>query len=83
MMGLVERKLTFPVTMHGEMATNGTTITTLNVTLDTSEPAYWYPPEWGPSCGTFLGANTDLMVCTFESERPGWLLGDTVRVGRR
>jgi len=53
--------------MHGEMATNGTTITTLDVTLDTSEPAYWYPPEWGASCGTFFGANTDLFVCTFES----------------
>ncbi|HEY8684981.1 MAG TPA: hypothetical protein VIO57_05190 [Chloroflexota bacterium] len=67
MMGLIEHKLTFPVTMHGEMATNGTTITTLDVTLDTSEPAYWYPPEWGASCGTFFGATTDLFVCTFES----------------
>jgi hypothetical protein len=68
MMGLVEHKLTFPVTMHGEMATNGTTVTTLDVTLDTSEPAYWYPPEWGASCGTFVGADTDVDVCTFESD---------------
>jgi hypothetical protein len=67
MQGLIERKLTFPVTMHGEMATNGTTITTLDVTLNTSEPAYWYPTEWGASCGTFFGATTDLFVCTFES----------------
>jgi hypothetical protein len=66
MLGLIERKLTFPVTMHGDMATNGTTITTLDVTLDTSEPAYWYPPEFGASCGTFFGANTNLSVCTFE-----------------
>jgi len=65
--GLLERKLTFPVTLHGEMATNGTTITTLDATLATSEPAYWYPPEWGASCGTFFGGNTDLYVCTFES----------------
>jgi hypothetical protein len=67
MQGLIERKLTFPVTMHGEMATNGTTITTLDVTLDRSEPALWYPPDWGASCGTFFGANTGLYVCTFES----------------
>lgn len=67
MMGLIERKLTFPVTMHGEMATNGTTITTLDATLDTSEPAYWYPPEWGASCGIFVAGNTDVFVCTFES----------------
>lgn len=67
MQGLIERKLAFPVTMHGEMATNGTTITTLDVTLNTSEPAYWYPPEWGASCGTFVGATTALSVCTFES----------------
>jgi hypothetical protein len=68
MMGLVEHTLTFPVTIHGEMATNGTTVTTLDVTLDTSEPAYWYPSEWGASCGTFVGADTDVDVCTFESD---------------
>lgn len=68
MLALIERKLTFPVTMHGEMATNGTTITTLDETLATSEPAYWYPVEWGASCGTFFGATTDLYVCTFESD---------------
>ena len=67
MLALIDRTLTFPVVMHGEMATNGTTITTLDETLATSEPAYWYPVEWGASCGVFYGAATDLYVCTFES----------------
>jgi hypothetical protein len=66
-MGLIERKLTFPVTMHGEMSTNGTMANMLDVTLATSEPAYWYPVEWGASCGTSFGASTDLYICTFES----------------
>jgi hypothetical protein len=67
MMGVIERRLTFPVIMHGEFATNGTTVGTLDETLATSEPAYWYPPEWGASCGTSFGVSTDLYVCTFES----------------
>ena len=66
MTGLIERKLTFPVAMHGEMATNGTNVNTLDETLTTSEPAYWYPVEWGASCGTSFGASTDLYICTFE-----------------
>ena len=68
MTGLIERKLTFPVTMHGEMATNGTTVNTLDETLATSEPAYWFPVDWGASCSTAFGANnTNLYICTFES----------------
>jgi hypothetical protein len=67
MTGLIERKLTFPVIMHGEMATNGTTVNTLDETLATSEPAYWYPVEWGASCGTSFRSNTDLFICTFDS----------------
>ena len=66
-MGLIDRKLTFPVTAHGEMSTNGTIANTLDETLATSEPAYWYPVEWGASCGTSFRANSDLYVCTFES----------------
>jgi hypothetical protein len=66
MTGLIERKLTFPVTMHGEMATNGTTVNTLDRTLPTSEPAYWYPAEWGASCGTSFGPSTNLYICTFD-----------------
>jgi hypothetical protein len=68
MMGLIQRKLTFPVAMRGEMATNGTTITTLDATLETSEPAYWYPPEFEASCGVFVGGSTDLFVCTFDDD---------------
>jgi hypothetical protein len=67
MNGLIERKWTFPVTMHGEMATNGTTVNTLDQTLPTSEPAYWFPVEWGASCGTSFGPSTDLYICTFDS----------------
>jgi hypothetical protein len=67
MIGLIERKLTFPVTMHGEMATNGTIVNTLDETLATSEPAYWYPEGWGASCGTSFRPNTDLFICTFDS----------------
>jgi hypothetical protein len=67
MLGLIDRKLNFPVAMHGEMATNGTTLNVLDETLATSEPAYWFPPEWGASCGTAFRANTDLYICTFES----------------
>ena len=66
-MGLIERKLTFPVTMHGEMATNGTTVNTLDETLPTSERAYWYPVGWEASCGTSFGASTALYICTFDS----------------
>lgn len=67
MMGLIDRTLTFPVTMHGEMSTNGTTFTALDVTIATSEPAYWYPPEWGASCGISVGTSSVVDVCTFES----------------
>jgi hypothetical protein len=66
MSGLVERKLTFPVTMHGEMATNGTTVNTLDQTLATSEPAYWFPVELVASCGTSFGPSTNLYICTFD-----------------
>ena len=72
MTGLIEHKLVFPVTMHGEMATNGATINTLDETLATSQPAYWYPVEWGASCGTSFGPSTDLYICTFDS---GYLAG--------
>jgi hypothetical protein len=64
---VIDHRLTFPVTMHGEMSTNGTTVNTLDETLPTSEPAYWYPVEWGASCGTSFRANTDLYICTFDS----------------
>jgi len=67
MLGLIDRKLNFPVVMHGEMATNGTTVNVLDQTLATSEPAYWFPTEWGASCGTAFAASTDLYICTFES----------------
>jgi hypothetical protein len=67
MTGLIERKLTFPVTMHGEMATNGTTVNTLEQTLPTSEPAYWWPVGWEVSCATSFGASTNLYICTFDS----------------
>ena len=69
MTGLIERTLTFPVTMHGEMATNGTTLNSLDETLATSEPAYWLPEA---SCGTAFRANTNLYVCTYDS---GYLAG--------
>jgi hypothetical protein len=65
-LALVDRSLTFPVTMHGEMATNGTTVNTLDQALATSEPAYWYPPEWEASCGTYFDGTTDLFICTFD-----------------
>jgi hypothetical protein len=75
MTGLIERKLTFPVTMHGEMATNGTTVNTVDQTLATSELAYWFPVEWSVSCGTAFGVNnTDLYICTFDG---GYLAGHT------
>ena len=67
MMGLVHRKLTFPVTMHGEMATNGVTVNILDETIATSEPAYWYPVEFGASCGTSFRPSTNLYICTFDS----------------
>ncbi|MGZ3374210.1 MAG: hypothetical protein ACXU9Z_13045 [Gemmatimonadaceae bacterium] len=67
MIGIVDHKLTFPVIMHGEMATNGTTVNILDETLATSEPVYYFPAEWGASCGTSIRANTDLFICTFES----------------
>lgn len=67
MIGVVSHTLTFPVAMHGEMSTNGTMVNTLDQTMLTSEPAYWFPPEWGASCGTAFGPNTDLYICTFEN----------------
>ena len=67
MTAVIERKLTFPVTMHGEMSTNGTTVNTLDLTLPTSEPAYWFPPEWVASCGTSFGPSTSLWICTFDT----------------
>jgi hypothetical protein len=74
MSGVIERKLTFPVTMHGEMVTNGTTVNTLDQTLATSEPAYWFPVDWEASCGTSFGPSTNLYICTFDS---GVLAGHT------
>jgi hypothetical protein len=65
--GVVNHTLTFPVAMHGVMSTNGTTVNTLDETMLTSEPANWFPLEWGPSCGTAFGPNTDLYICTFEN----------------
>jgi hypothetical protein len=67
MIGVVNHTLTFPVAMHGGMATNGTAVNTLDQTVLSSEPAYWYPPEWGASCGTAFGPNTNLYICTFEN----------------
>jgi hypothetical protein len=67
MIGVVNRTLIFPVAMHGGMETNGTTVNLLDETIATSEPAYWYPEDWGASCGTAFGRNTDLYICTFES----------------
>jgi len=71
---LIDRTLTFPVTMHGVMATNGATVNVLDQTLATSQPAYWYPTEWGASCGTAFGPSTNLYICTFNS---GYLAGHT------
>lgn len=65
MTGVVHRTLIFPVAVHGVMETNGTTVNTLDESVPSSEPAYWFPPEWGVSCGTVFGPNTDLYVCTF------------------
>jgi len=67
MTGVLDHTLTFPVSAHGVMATNGTTVSSFDETVLTSEPAYWYPPEWGTSCGTTYGANTALYICTFEN----------------
>ena len=68
MMGVVNHTLTFPVAMHGEMATNGTTINVLDQTLASSEPAYWFPPEYDASCGVAFGPNTDLYICTYGGD---------------
>ncbi|HKR08576.1 MAG TPA: hypothetical protein VJS39_05260 [Gemmatimonadaceae bacterium] len=67
MSGVVDHKLTFPVTMHGEMATNGTPFNTLDETLATSESAYWFPVEWGAYCGTSFSTSNNLYICTFDS----------------
>jgi hypothetical protein len=67
MIGVVDHTLIFPVAMHGRMETNGTTVNLLDETLATSKPAYWFPPEWGASCGTSFGPNADLYICTFAS----------------
>jgi hypothetical protein len=67
MMGLVHRKLTFPVAMHGEMGTNGTVVNTLDETLLTSQPVYWYPEGWIASCGTSFRTSSDLYICTFDA----------------
>jgi hypothetical protein len=72
MIGLLDHTLIFPVAMHGEMATNGITINTLDATLPTSEPAYWWPPEWKVSCGTSFTANNNLYICTYDA---GYLAG--------
>jgi len=74
MTGLIERKLNFPVAMHGVMTTNGTTVNALDETVATSQPAYWWPPEWTVSCGTAFAANTNLYICTFDT---GYLAGHT------
>jgi hypothetical protein len=65
--GVVNRTLTFPVATHGAMSTNGMTVSAFDETVLTSEPAYWYPPELGASCGTVMGPNTALYVCTFAN----------------
>ena len=68
MIGVVNHTMTFPVAMHGEMATNGTTINVLDQTIASSEPAYWFPPEYEASCGVAFGPNTDLYICTFGGD---------------
>ncbi|HJP87318.1 MAG TPA: hypothetical protein VJ852_15100, partial [Gemmatimonadaceae bacterium] len=67
MIGVMPRKLAFPVTVHGEMETNGARVNTLDETLATSELAYWYPPDWTVYCGTSFHSNSDLYVCTFDT----------------
>jgi hypothetical protein len=72
-MGIIPNKLIFPVTLQGEMSTNGTIVNSLNLTHATSEPAYWLP---GASCATSnsYAGGADTYLCTYDS---GYLAGYT------